>query len=162
MPPTGLIKKYAQPGDCLVYAGRSFWSWFIKVKTWSPASHVEVYIGDGKAVASRDGKGVNLYDSTNTNLLAILRPNETFDIKAALAYFDTVRGRKYDWWGLMRFFRIGQYTDKKMFCSEFATSFYRAGGFFPFHATYEPDKVSPGMYLASPEMDLIWGRSGDL
>ncbi len=138
------------PGDCLLYSGGGFFSRLIRIKTWSPISHVEVYIGGGLSVASRDGKGVNTYPLRLDGLVTVLRPARYVDMPAALAWHQHQVGQKYDWWGLMRFFTIGKQSDTKQFCSEFATRFYRAGGFEPFTAEIDADLVSPGQFLYSP------------
>ena len=49
-------------GDCLLYRATGLFGWLISIKTWSVVSHCEGYVGNGKAVASRDGVGVGLYD----------------------------------------------------------------------------------------------------
>jgi hypothetical protein len=143
------------PGDVLLYEGSGFWSWFIKVKTWSDYSHVEVYIGGHESVASRDGEGVGRYHLRVKGLSLVLRPNEPFDLARGMAWFETVQGRPYDWWGLARFFRMGKYSDAKMFCSEFATHFLRQCALCPLAGRYEADKVSPGMFAASPHFDVV-------
>jgi len=33
-----------QPGDCLLYRTKGFWSWLIRVKTFSSVSHCEAVV----------------------------------------------------------------------------------------------------------------------
>lgn len=149
---------YVLPGDVLLYATRgSFWSWAIKVKTWSPVSHCELAGPDDTALASRDGKGVNTYyPRRERDLYAVLRPVQPLDMAAVWAWHLTVRGQKYDWWGLMRFFTLGKQSMHKQFCSEYLTRALRHGGLEPFAPGYDADLVSPGMFLASSAFSTIW------
>jgi len=41
----------------------------------------------------------------------------------------------------------------RMMCSEFATRFYRAGGFEPFSMFEDADMVAPATFLVSPHFD---------
>jgi len=147
-----------QPGDCLLYRGRGLASLAIKIKTWSPVTHAEGYVGDGWAVASRDGLGVDTYPLRTADLYAVLRlrDREPFDLTKAMAWHETVRGQAYDWWGLFRFFTIGRQSTDKQFCFEFLTRWYRAGGATPFAEAYDADLVSGGYFLASPCFDVIY------
>lgn len=144
-------------GDVLLYASSGFWAWTIKVKTWSEVSHVEVVGPDATALASRDGSGVDTYYPIRLDgLYAVLRPRQTPDMAAAWQWHRTVRGQKYDWWGLMRFFTIGQQSMHKQFCSEYATRLLRHAGIEPFAPGYDADLVSPGMFLSSPAFEEVW------
>lgn len=152
------MKPSIQPGDFLLYSGKGFFSWLIKVKTWSRFSHVEVYIGHGQTIASRDGEGVDLYWLKLDKLAAILRPTEKLDVEAGLSWAkeNAILGQKYDWWGLLRMFTIGTQSTSKQFCSELATRFARACNFQPFNRKYDADLVSPGMFYSSPHFDVVW------
>lgn len=138
------------PGDCLLYHGSGFFSRLIQIKTWSKISHVEVYVGGGQSVASRDNKGVNTYPFRTDGLTAVLRPVQSVDLAAALAWHAKQIGQRYDWLGLMRFFTIGKQSDTRSFCSEYACRFYRRGGFEPFVADIDADLVAPATFLYSP------------
>lgn len=150
-----------RPGDCLLYSGSGLFSFLIKVKSFSRVSHTEVYIGAGRAIASRDGQGVDNYPLRTKGLVEVLRPNEPFDLNAALQWYGTVRGAKYDVLQLFVFLSAGrkQLEDEKaFFCSELASAFYRKGGFFPFAQRYPTCAVTPGMFRSSPHLDVIWSR----
>lgn len=160
-PSVPLVIEDLQPGDCLLYSGSSLFSWFIKVKTWSRISHVEVFIGNKRALASRDGEGVNNYPLRLDDLVEVLRPNEPFDLNAALEWYGTVRGRPYDWRQLFTFLKAGRdqlENEEAFFCSEFAARLYRAGGFFPFAGRYPCSAISPGMFRSSPHLIPIWSK----
>ena len=140
-----------EPGDCLLYAPKGFFGWVISIKTWHAIAHCECYVGNGLSVASRDGIGVGQYDWRRSELKYVLRPNQPFDLPAALQRFDSEwRGQGYDWLGLLRFgwrapvsaFRF----QNKQFCSEFLARFYRAGGLDPFNRA-DADSIAPFQFL---------------
>jgi len=147
-----------EPGDHLLYSGSGFWSWTIKVKTWSKYSHVELYIGNSKTFTSRDGEGVNFYDFTDKNLAAVYRPNIPFDISKGMEWMKSVCGQKYDFWGLMRFFTLGKQSQDKQFCSEAVVRADRQCLIEAFNQVYDADLVSPGMFASSPHLDLVWEK----
>jgi hypothetical protein len=148
------IPDCLKPGDCLLYRPNSIVGWFIAVKTWRRVSHCEVYVGGGMSVAARgpqDGVGgVGLYALRLADLAHVLRPSDVFRLGDAMQWFGTVAGEKYDFWGLLRFFTIGTGWPDRMFCSEFATRFYRRGGLEPFQPDVDADTVAPGELLLSP------------
>lgn len=146
-----------RPGDVLLYTGGSFFSRLIQFKTWSRYSHVEVYDGEGLSVASRDGQGVGRYPLRMDGLRVILRPLGKFDVEAARAWFPTVDGQPYDWFGLLAFTsakRQGK-NNWKMFCSEFACRYLRAGGVDPF-SKYDADGIAPGEFIKSSTLIIVW------
>lgn len=151
--------RQLQPGDALLYAPKGFFGWLIALKTWHAISHVEVYIGEGQSVAARDGLGVNRYPWRNTELAYALRPKRPLDLAHALRWFDTVQGQGYDWPGLLRFswrsrYVPAQLSHNKMFCSEFATRFYRQGGLDPFPRE-DADAVAPFEFEFNPFFDAV-------
>jgi len=146
-------------GDCLLYSPKGFFGWVISLKTWHEVAHCEAYVGGpGLSVASRDGVGVGQYDWRRSELKYVLRPNQPFNLAAALERFNSEwRGQGYDWLGLLRFgwrapvsaFRF----QNKQFCSEFLTRFYRAGGMDPFNGE-DADAIAPFMFLLSSCFDV--------
>jgi hypothetical protein len=147
-----------QPGDCLLYAPKGFFGWVISIKTWHPIAHCEAYVGNGLSVASRDGIGVGQYDWRRSELKYVLRPNQPFDLQAALTRFDSEwRGQGYDWLGLLRFgwrapvsaFRF----QNKQFCSEMLARFYRAGGLDAFNGA-DADSIAPFQFMLSSCFDV--------
>lgn len=156
------VRASLRPGDVLLYSGKGLFSTLIKIKTWSRISHVEVYDGYGQSVASRDGQGVGRYGLRSEDLVAIMRPRTftgrgNFNVLKARAWFATVDGQAYDWLGLLAFLGTrfqGGHNDK-MFCSEFATRFLRAGGFDPFNG-YDADGIAPGEFLKSSAFTEVY------
>lgn len=149
-----------QPGDCLLYWGHSIFDWAIAVKTWNRCCHVEVYRGGGVSVASRNGVGVNNYTLRREGLMHVRRPRASFgplDTEAANKWFLGVQGQGYDWLGILCFtLAVKQGDAKKMFCSEFATSWYRAGGFPAIADDYHADCVAPAQFLQTPALETVW------
>jgi hypothetical protein len=146
-----------KPGDCLLYAPKGFFGWVISIKTWNQVAHCEVYIGNGKSVASRDGIGVGEYDLRTSELKHVMRPNQPFELRLAYDWFARkARGQGYDWLGLLRFaWRsrvVPERFDNKQFCSEFAARFYRAGGLDPFNGA-DADAIAPFQFAVSPYLD---------
>lgn len=136
-----------QRGDILLYNGKSFFSWLIKLKTGAKYSHVEIYIGNGYSVASRDGKGVDIYRTRLSDMEAVLRPNEPFDYHSGMKWFwKDAFGQKYDWLGLLNFwFAKWQGRDNhKMFCSEFVVRWFREAHYPLFPRSVDADGISPG------------------
>jgi hypothetical protein len=160
-PPVPTIEDLL-PGDCLLYApGRcSLFGWVIAFKTWHMISHCESYIGEGHSVASRDGIGVGTYPTRLSNLTMVLRPLPgTFSLPSALIWYLTVKGQKYDFWGLLRFaWRskvIADAWDRRQFCSEFLTRWYRNGGLDPF-PDEDADAIAPFQLSCTPALRRWW------
>lgn len=146
-----------RPGDVLLYSGKGFFSRLIQMKTWSRYSHCEVYDGAGLSVASRDGIGVGRYPLRLDGLRVILRPLAKFDAEKAREWFKTVDGQPYDWFGLLAFTNAKRQGRQnwKMFCSEFATRYLRAGKIEPFNG-YDADGIAPGEFMKSSALVLVW------
>lgn len=149
----------ARAGDCLLYSPSSIFGAVISVKTWHAISHVEIAISPSESVASRDGQGVSRYPLRTDHLAAVLRPTVPLDLSTALNWFESVRGQGYDWLGLLRFSWRSEYvpsklTANKMFCSEFATRFYRQAGFDPFPRE-DADAVAPFQFLYVEQLQPV-------
>jgi hypothetical protein len=142
----------------MLFAGSSLFSFVIKVKTFSPVSHVEVALNPNYALACRDGLGTDLYPLRLRGLYAVRRPTTPMDWGAAMAWFGTVKGQPYSYWQAMRFFRLGKENVTKTMCSPFATRLYRKGGFHPFAGKYDASLVSPGMFLSAVPFEDVWFR----
>lgn len=149
-----------RPGDVLLYKGKGIFGLIIQIKSWSKIGHCEVYAGDGYSVASRDGKGVDVYPLRESELVMALRPNRPFKLSTALDWFrQEAQGQGYDWLGLLRFTWGSDYTkgnsNNKQFCSEFVTRFYRKGDLDPFPGA-DADAVPPAWFAVSPLFDKVW------
>lgn len=144
------IESILKSGDCLLYKPASIFGSVISVKTWHPVSHVEIFHSynseDGpRSIASRDGKGVNIYPTRTNQLIYVLRPNRALDLAAGFRYARRMFGTPYGWWDLLNF--IGLNTDSKgIVCSAFATEFYRACGWLVFPTDASND-VAPFEFL---------------
>lgn len=152
------IESLLKPGDCLLYKPRGFFGSVIKFKNWHAVAHVEIYVGKGKSVASRDGLGVARYPWRDTELAYVLRPDYPLDWAAFWRWFTTVDGQKYDWLGLLRFawFKsIPAGKNNKMFCSEFAARAYRMLAARVFADGEDADAIAPFQFLTSPNLSWI-------
>lgn len=156
------FEKILLPGDLLLYRGGSIWSKLIMLKTWSPVSHCEVYLGGGKSYAARDGVGVDFFPLRTDGLTHILRPilrqDDVFDFLAGKRWAETTRGQKYDWLGLLRFFTLGKQSTAKQFCSEACLRFYRNCHWTPAHRDVDADLIAPGSFLSLPTFEHWWVR----
>jgi hypothetical protein len=145
------------PGDVLLYYTNSVFGILISIKTWHPVSHVEVFIGNGLSVASRDGKGVNFYP-LRTDIKYVLRPIKQIDLATGMNWFDRVKGQKYDWLGLLRFSWRSRYIpvdpDNRQFCSEFATRFLRKSN-LPVFKNEDADAIAPCQFLTEYYLDDV-------
>lgn len=159
---TRFFEKILLPGDLLLYRGSSIWSKLIMIKTWSPVSHCEVYLGDKRSYAARDGRGVDFYPLRTEGLTHILRPiilpKDDVDFEAGRKWAEGTRGQGYDWWGLLRFFTLGKQSQSRQFCSEACLRFYRNSNFHPFHESVDADLIAPGTFLNSLAFDHWWIR----
>jgi hypothetical protein len=149
------------PGDTLVYGIADALDCLIAVKTWSSACHVEVYAGGGMSMASRNGKGVGLYCFRKKQLIAVRRPNLTFDFgKGSKWFWDNALGQKYDWLGLLCFtLAVKQGSPNKMFCSEFWKNFFHETGLDVMAPDWPADKTAPAQCLQTPVLTTIWPKS---
>jgi hypothetical protein len=115
--------------------------------------HVEVYVGGGDAVASRNGLGVNEYPLRTRDLLHVLRPEQPFDLIAAMAWFRTAKGLPYGWADLLQF--VGLNVNRRgIVCSPFATLFLRAGG-IPVFNDEPAEKIAPFQFLTSETLSPV-------
>ena len=147
-----------QPGDAILYFKNSFFGWMIALKTWTKVAHVEIYRGNNTSFASRDGLGVDQYRLRLDGVAAILRPKTSLDFATADLWFQSyAKGQPYDWLGLLCFTLTRRRGEKnKMFCSEFATRYYRKAGLVPFNPQWHADRVPPSFFLVSPAFYVLW------
>lgn len=147
-----------QAGDVLLYRPSTLFGQIIKIKTWSRVSHVEVYIGKDQSVGSREKSGVRVYPLRTDHLGFVLRSKQVLDQDSAMLwFFAKAQGQSYDFFGLLIFaLAVSQGSPKKQFCSEFATRFLRHGGVDVVANHWDADKVAPGNFLMSPNLEIIW------
>lgn len=149
-----------QPGDILLYDHPGIVSILIKLKRGEKYSHVEIYEGNGKSLASRNGIGVGRYD-LDTTYAAIYRSSSPLNFAKAEEWFTTVDGEGYDWVGLLSFTwaKFQGRNSNKMFCSEFVTRWYRFAGVDLFASDVDADAVSPGLITYSNKLHPVWIRA---
>jgi hypothetical protein len=146
-----------QPGDALLYRPTSPFGWGIAIKTYTWISHIEVYKGNGWTVASRDGKGVDEYELRDTDVARVLRPTVPCDMAAALRYFRTVQGEKYDFKAILCFLFLSRSGEgNRQICSEFAANFYRHGRLTAFSQHWPADRTAPADFVKSPAFTEIY------
>ena len=134
-----------QPGDILLYGGSDLVSRLIQFRTWSDVSHIEIYVGDGRSVASRNGIGVGKYPLRLDGMRRVYRVGVAFDFEKAMRWFAMVQGTKYGWADLLRFYLIDVPTIG-LICSEFGDLFFRNGTLPLFNTNYPEGAVCPGDY----------------
>ncbi len=146
-----------QPGDILLYGGGDVVSRLIQFRTWSDVSHIEIYVGDGRSVASRNGVGVGQYPLRVAGLRRVYRPKVFLNLLQGLNWFATVNGTPYGWADLLRFYLINVPT-KGLICSEFADLFFRNCNLPLFNTNYPEGAVCPGDYekLSDLLVAQIW------
>lgn len=157
-------KAIAKPGDVLLYFVDGVVDLVIAEKTGKRVGHIEVYIGDGQSLASRNGLGVNQYPLRLDGLICIRRPkNQTFDLAKGIAWFNsTAKGMKYDFKGLLTFTSFVKAGEPgAMFCSEFALNFFRACGYEPFNPSQLAVNTSPRDFWISSEFDTTFKETDE-
>lgn len=147
-----------QPGDAIIYAGHNVFDLLISFRTAIWASHIEIYIGDGKSVASRNGIGTGIYRLRLNDLKYVLRPSQPFDVTKAMAWFRSIHPMPYGWWELLNCLVPWEVNASGLFCSQFATLFYRAAAFFPFNQEFDPAKVTPRDFLEADPFTYAFTR----
>jgi hypothetical protein len=148
------IEAQLRPGDVLLYHRKGIFGWIIHRKTWHEIAHVEVYIGEGQSVASRDRLGTGRYPLRLEQLEIVCRPKPEypFDVKAALRWFAAQPDQGYGYLDLAAFVGL-PWDGKGIVCSPFATLFLRAGGLEPFN--YEPARlIAPFQFETSNVFDI--------
>lgn len=151
------VERLAKPGDIFLFDRQGFFNYAIKIKTWSPVSHSEIYIGNGKTIGSRNGIGVGTYDIKLDGLAYILRPINEPDMDTMLAWHNKQIGQKYDWFGILRFFTLGKPSLDKQFCSEHnARAYMTQNNVRLFSSKWDSDLISPGDFLKSPSLEMVW------
>lgn len=177
------------PGDLLVYGPKSWHVYqpfrldlfnqiTIRRTAWGYGCHVEVYHGSRvikpsnpasgirggtiyQSTASRNGLGVELYPFRRDQLIAVRRPIQHLNYLRAWTWFmDRAKGQKYDWLGLLCFtYAVKSGSPKHMFCSEYATRFYRMARINPVEPNMDADTVAPNDLLKSMAFRTVWTPS---
>jgi hypothetical protein len=146
-----------EPGDCLGYATPDdLFDELTEWKTSSPLAHVEIYVGGGQSVASRNGIGMGEYPVRLAGLAAVRRPVASVDLAKLMAKFQEIKGDGYDWQGILRFVDPALHGQPNHFiCSGGATVLYRAT-IEPFDGDFPEGLIEPGDFLKTPAFKTIW------
>lgn len=153
------IRENVRIGDVLMYDRNGFINRAIRLKTGSCFSHCEVYVGNSRSYASRNGIGVDNYEFRTDGLVAIFRPRQQFLSARGEVWFQNVaKGQGYDWFGLFAFWfaRLQGSKNRKMFCSEFVVRYLHECGVDIFSEEADADSISPGMITYSKELKRVW------
>lgn len=142
-----------QPGDVLLYRPVGIYGLVIWAKTWHPIAHVEVYVGDGRSVASRDGLGTGVYPLRLSELAVVCRPHVPIDVAGALARFEKKPHRPYGWLDLAQFIGI-DVNSGGIVCSPCADEFLRDAGLTNLLNGEPAAKVAPFEFEVDDEFVL--------
>lgn len=147
-----------QVGDILLYNTKwSFVDWAIRTRTWSDVAHIEISLGNGTSVACRNGIGVGKFLHRREGLVKVRCLASSFDLGAAMSWFNTVDKTNYGWTDLFRFYGININT-KGMICSTFADLFLLNGGIQCFAKDYPSEIVSPRDFETTTAAKTIFGN----
>ena len=157
------------PGDTLCYGVRDLFDYVVAVKTWCLETvHVEIYIGEGRSIASRPKGGVDIYPVRFDQLTRVRRPSQTssFDFESMMHWFREpynpatghgVRGQNYDYLALLCFTLIVKHGKPgRMHCSELWTRAHRAAKYPVIAHDWDADKVAPAQCLQTPVLETVW------
>jgi hypothetical protein len=140
------------------YYGKSFWSWFIRLRSWwESVTHTAAFTPDMSEVYEAWKKGCvkdaweNSHHKKGTPVdVTIIRC--TLDQQAAFyGFLEKTKGAKYDWKGVVfNFLAQGEKQDKdKYFCTEWIELALEAAG-LRFQDRMPAHKMSPSLAHISP------------
>lgn len=145
-PQTGDVLLYSTPDDLV--------DWIIE--RTGPAAHVEIYEGEGKSLASRNGLGVARYDLRTNGIIAVLRPLD-FDMAKFSAWFEKVNGEGYDWVGLEGFVEAKVTQEPNhLFCSAFVATGAKCIGKPFFNKMWAGALITPSDMFKSVMLHWQW------
>lgn len=156
------ILEIVRPGDILVYSGKSIFSVIIRFKTYSRATHVARYIGDGQQREFKEFRDAQQVPLRVENLIAIYRPVGLWHRFRSDRFWNEVKDQGYDYVGLVwSFFARKQgRKNNKMFCSEYVVRDDRIASDGPFLIAdhIDADGVAPADIDRSPNKTLVWSN----
>jgi hypothetical protein len=155
-----------RPGDILLYDRPGIANAVIKLKRGEVYSHVAL-VGPSPQVMleATQGKKCDERPLRTDGLAAIYRPawsNAHLFKLGYLWFLREARGQRYDWWSLLNFTFSNFMRDvdnKRMFCSEFVTRFFKKCGYPLFSNDADCDHISPGLLPYSPRVFPVWKRA---
>jgi hypothetical protein len=157
-------------GDTLLYGGWAIEDIIVWLKTFSFATHIEVFVGGGQSMASRPGTGCRLYPLRKQGIRYVLRPTGPLDLENGMANFHAnMEGLPYGVSDLTQFYpalawclRHVGFKVKGIICSEAGDKFYQGCGFSCFNTNYPAGLVVPRDYLVvgGCYFELVWSYKG--
>lgn len=132
--------------------GKGFLSAFIRWQTWSRYSHVAIVTPDGVYEAwPFSGVRVRPYwtDTSGIDFFVCAAPTEL-----ATKFLEKQLGKKYDYFGVLRFITRKRKSSARWFCSELAFAAARAAG-TELLRNVDCSQVSPGMLSMSPYLNRV-------
>lgn len=151
-----------EPGDVMLYSPSDVVGLLIALKTWTWLSHVEVYIGQGKAISARP-QGVNVFgERIDKHLVCVRRPliMEPFNKENAWKAVSPMLGMSYEWTAFESFFNPWcKHRHASRICSSVVTVYLRGGGCEPFNPDMSADDVSPAQLWQTSGLITIWEKN---
>lgn len=146
-----------RPGMLLLYEASSVFGYAIALFSGSRISHVEMYKGDGKSWASRDGLGVGVYPFRSENLALVLESPVPLNLAHIAQGFAAKAGHTYDYATILKFITFGwteSRTDAEV-CSELITYLLRTGGLTALFGIKEPEDVKPADFVTALNLGML-------
>lgn len=156
------------PGDILLYGSASVTDKLIEFKEGDPdTAHVEVYVGSGISVASRNGIGVNSYQFRTSGLVHVRRPTGVFVREYAWPWFLQVKGAPYGWGDIKATLDLVEEPEDAwtqpailmqtgMDCDHFAAVFLWKGMCGQFDVTFDFRKLTPRDFKLAITSQPVW------
>jgi cell wall-associated NlpC family hydrolase len=130
-------------GDILLYATKDLVDDVIEWKTSADVAHVELYVGDGKSWASRNGIGVNAYDFRSQGLMRVRRPKVAFNLAKAQPWFDSKeKGQPYGFGDILENAGVDVVMNGED-CSHFVKDAMEQGDAPQFDPSFSGPKTTP-------------------
>ena len=157
-----------EAGDILLYQSPDLTDKLIEWKEGDPdTAHVEVYIGAGVSVASRNGIGVNSYKFRPDGLMHVRRPTCVFHLDTAMNWFVQVKGAPYGWGDIGATLNLVEKPEDAwtkpeilvqtgMDCDHLAAMFLRAGLVNLFDVTFDYRKLTPRDFKLPVNSQGVW------
>lgn len=154
-----------QDGDVLLYdTPADIIDRLIEIHEGGDVAHVEIYAGDGKSRASRNGIGVGEYPFRAEGIKYVLRIANVPAFGAPVinrakvdVFFAANNGDAYDWFALMNFFDIVIPVNHKAYiCSTFVADYLIAAGAPAFADKFPSALINPMDFRKTPALFQVW------
>lgn len=156
------------PGMILLYDGSNVFDTVENLVSGDDKAHIEVVAGHNQTAASRNLIGVKeLFTFNPVGLVQVRMPIKTFNLEAALKWYQTIAGSPY---GFDDLFITVTSNDGStniqpmptkptpMDCSCFANWFLLAGMCPQFNDVFDARKIRPRDYELSRESVILWNK----